>query len=180
MESAKVVVTGPYNAGKTTFIRTVSEITVLSTERKVSNPSGSGEETTVAMDFGRITVDEEIVLYLFGTPGQERFSFMWETLSEGMLGFIILVDATSQDSVDEGAKILEFFQGLSDVPYVVAANRSDGDDRALADIRGRLGVDESVQILHCNALEKDSVKNILLGLLYGILQRVEGGRQEGP
>ena len=173
MESVKVVVTGPFNAGKTTFIRTVSEITVLSTERKVSNASSAGDETTVAMDFGRITIDEDIVLYLFGTPGQERFSFMWETLSEGMLGFIILLDAASTDSVKEAGGILEFFQGLSDVPYVVAANRADGDESALAGIRQELGVDNGVRVLSCNALEKDSVKNVLLGLLYDILDRVE-------
>lgn len=169
----KVVVTGPYNAGKTTFIRSVSEITVLSTERKVSDSSASGEETTVAMDFGRITIDDEVVLYLFGTPGQERFSFMWETLSEGMLGFIILLDATSMDSVQEAQKILEFFKGLSDVPYVVAANRSDGDEGGLADIRDRLGAGDQVHILPCSALEKDSVKSVLLGLLYDILERVQ-------
>lgn len=175
MESVKVVVTGPYNAGKTTFIRAISEITVLSTERKVSDPSSSGDETTVAMDFGRITVDEETVLYLFGTPGQERFSFMWETLSEGMLGFVVLCDVTSSESVDEAAKILQFFKGLSDVPYVVAVNQSSGDDSELAEVRARLEVPDSVRVLHCNAAEKDSVKNVLLGLLYAILEGIEAG-----
>lgn len=174
VESVKIVVTGPYNAGKTTFIRTVSEITVLSTERKVSGSESSGEETTVAMDFGRITIDEEVVLYLFGTPGQERFSFMWETLSEGMLGFIILVDATNSESLDDGGRMLEFFQGLADVPYVVAANRADGQDgTVLAEVRSRLDVPEAIQVLGCNALDKDSVKQVLLGLLYDILKRVE-------
>lgn len=174
VQSVKVVVTGPFNAGKTTFIRTVSEITVLSTERKVSDPASTGEETTVAMDFGRITIDDEVVLYLFGTPGQERFSFMWETLSEGMLGFIILLDITSPESIADAGKILEFFQGLSDVPYVVAANRFDGgDEDALSDVRARLEVPGAVKVLACNALEKDSVKNVLLGLLFDILERVE-------
>ena len=86
MQSVKIVITGPFNAGKTSLIKAVSEITVLSTERQVSDSSGEGDgETTVAMDFGRITVSDDVVLYLFGTPGQARFSFMWETLSEGML-----------------------------------------------------------------------------------------------
>ncbi len=173
MESVKVVVTGPFNAGKTTFIRTVSEITVLSTERKVSSASTPGEETTVAMDFGRITIDEDVVLYLFGTPGQERFSFMWETLSEGMLGFVILCNVTSSESVEEAANILGFFKGLSDVPFVVAANYSTGDENELADVRSRLGVPDGVRVVACNALQKDSVKNVLLGLLYAILERVE-------
>ena len=87
MQSVKVVVTGPFNAGKTTFIKSVSEITVLSTERQVSETSGDGGgETTVAMDFGRITVSDDVVLYLFGTPGQARFSFMWKPSQKGCSG----------------------------------------------------------------------------------------------
>src|SRR5512132_1646072 len=110
MQSVKVVVTGPFNAGKTTSIKAVSEITVLSTERQISDVSGEGSgETTVAMDFGRITISDDVVLYLFGTPGQQRFSFMWETLSEGMLGFVLLVDALSSDSVTEAVAMIDFF-----------------------------------------------------------------------
>jgi hypothetical protein len=86
MQTVKMVVTGPFNAGKTEFIRSVSEIDVVSTERKISTEADRVKETTtVAMDFGRITVDDDLVLYLFGTPGQRRFDFMWEILSEGML-----------------------------------------------------------------------------------------------
>jgi len=82
MQTVKMVVTGPFSAGKTEFIRTVSEIDVVSTERKITDETKSVKEaTTVAMDFGRITVDEDLVLYLFGTPGQKRFDFMWEILS---------------------------------------------------------------------------------------------------
>ena len=89
MQTVKMVVTGPFNAGKTEFIQSVSEIDVVSTERKISNSAERSvkEATTVAMDFGRITVDEDLVLYLFGTPGQKRFDFMWEILSEGHAGF---------------------------------------------------------------------------------------------
>ncbi|RJQ54424.1 MAG: GTP-binding protein [Actinobacteria bacterium] len=174
MQSVKIVITGPYNAGKTTLIKTVSEITVLSTERKVSNPGQPGEETTVAMDFGRITIDEDVVLYLFGTPGQERFSFMWETLSEGMLGFVILVDAGSAESIGEAGKILEFFQKMSDVPYVVGANRLKDDQVSeLGEIRNVLKVSDDVPVLPCNIVEKESVKKLLLGLLFDILKRVE-------
>ena len=92
MQTVKMVVTGPFNAGKTEFIQSVSEIDVVSTERKISSTAERSvkESTTVAMDFGRITVDEDLVLYLFGTPGQKRFDFMWEILSEGMLGFIVM------------------------------------------------------------------------------------------
>ncbi|HEY3317243.1 MAG TPA: ATP/GTP-binding protein [Coriobacteriia bacterium] len=172
MQSVKVVITGPFNAGKTTFIKTVSEITVLSTERQVSDVSGEGKgETTVAMDFGRISISDDVVLYLFGTPGQERFSFMWETLSEGMLGFVLLVDVTSEDSIRDGAGMIEFFTNMSDVPFVVAANRADPADTAgLTALRDELRLAEGVPMLAVNAKDKDSVKEVLLGLLYRILE----------
>ncbi len=171
MQSVKVVVTGPFNAGKTTFIKSVSEITVLSTERQVSDVSGEGGgETTVAMDFGRITISDDVVLYLFGTPGQERFSFMWETLSEGMLGFVLMVDVTSKDSVADAASMIEFFTGMSDVPFVVAANKVDPNDSLmLSATRTTLGLADDVPLLPCNARDKESVKAVLLGLLYRIL-----------
>ncbi|MCE5202695.1 MAG: ATP/GTP-binding protein [Coriobacteriales bacterium] len=171
MQSVKVVVTGPFNAGKTTFIKSVSEITVLSTERQVSDASGEGGgETTVAMDFGRITISDEVVLYLFGTPGQERFSFMWETLSEGMLGFVVLVDASSQDSLRDAASMIEFFTDMSDVPFVVAANKVPADDLAtLQRVRTEIGLAHDVPLLPCDARDKESVKAVLLGLLYRIL-----------
>ena len=172
MQSVKVVVTGPFNAGKTTFIKTVSEITVLSTERQVSDVSGEGKgETTVAMDFGRITISDDVVLYLFGTPGQERFSFMWETLSEGMLGFVLLVDVTNDDSIQDGASMIEFFTDMSDVPFVVAANRSSRTtSETLASLRSQLRLDEDVPLMPVDARDKESVKEVLLGLLYRILE----------
>lgn len=171
MQSVKVVVTGPFNAGKTTFIKSVSEITVLSTERQVSDASGEGGgETTVAMDFGRITISDDVVLYLFGTPGQQRFSFMWETLSEGMLGFVVLVDALEEESITEAVSMIDFFTGMSDVPFVVAANKvAPSDVDTLSTLRGRLSLDESVALLPCDARDRESVKSVLLGLLYRIL-----------
>ncbi len=172
MQSVKVVVTGPFNAGKTTFIKAVSEITVLSTERQVSDTSGEGGgETTVAMDFGRITVSDDVVLYLFGTPGQERFSFMWETLSEGMLGFVLLVDADDAESLDIASNMIEFFKDMSDVPFVVAANKVEAEDTdTIQRVRTRLELDDSVPLLPVDARSKDSVKAVLLGLLYEILE----------
>ena len=102
MQTVKMVVTGPFNAGKTEYIQTVSEIDVVSTEKKISSEAEKIKpSTTVAMDFGRITVDDDLVLYLFGTPGQKRFDFMWEILSEGMLGFIVMVDSTRPETFRE-------------------------------------------------------------------------------
>lgn len=172
MQSVKVVITGPFNAGKTTFIKAVSEITVLSTERQVSDVSGEGGgETTVAMDFGRITVSDEVVLYLFGTPGQARFSFMWETLSEGMLGFVLLVDATEPGTLSDAREMIEFFTDMSDVPFVVAANKVAADDtEMIRRVRSDLQLPDRVPLLPVDAREKDSVKAVLLGLLYEIVE----------
>lgn len=172
MQSVKVVVTGPFNAGKTTFIKAVSEITVLSTERQVSEGAGEGSgETTVAMDFGRITVSDDVVLYLFGTPGQARFSFMWETLSEGMLGFVLLVDTTEPDTYNDAKEMIGFFTEMSDVPFVVAANKVDADDTdTIRQMRADLGLADKVPLLPVDARDKESVKAVLLGLLYEILE----------
>ena len=174
-QAVKVVVTGPFAAGKTTLIRTISEITVLSTERGVTDSTRKRKaETTVAMDFGRITIDRDLVLYLFGTPGQDRFDFMWEILGEGMIGYLLLVDAEREDSVQEAAGILDVFRTMARVPYVVALNRAAGDDHALVEsVRARLDVPSDVAVLTCDATDKESVKNVLLALLYAVLDEVE-------
>lgn len=175
MQSVKVVVTGPFNAGKTTFIKAVSEIDVLSTERQVSDFGGEGGgETTVAMDFGRITVSDDVVLYLFGTPGQERFSFMWETLSEGMLGFVLIVDSQAPETIEDAKLMIKFFTNMSGVPFVVAGNKVDADDLdMLRRLRSDLELNDSVPLLPVDARDKDSVKAVLLGLLYRIVESME-------
>lgn len=175
MQTVKMVVTGPFSAGKTEFIRSVSEIDVVSTERKISSEVEKIKETTtVAMDFGRITVDEDLVLYLFGTPGQKRFDFMWEILSEGMLGFIVMVDSCKPETFREARSILETFRAYAPTPYVVAANKQDMPDAwDIEDMRHALRLDEKTRLLPCIATNKDSVKNVLLELLYNILAEME-------
>jgi uncharacterized protein len=172
-----MVVTGPFNAGKTEFIQSVSEINVVSTERKISSESERVKETTtVAMDFGRITVDQDLVLYLFGTPGQKRFDFMWEILSEGMLGFIVTVDSTRPETFREARSILETFRAYAPTPYVVAANKQDLPDAwELEDIRLALRLSPNVKLLPCVATSKETVKSVLLELLYSILAEMEAG-----
>jgi signal recognition particle receptor subunit beta len=174
MQTVKMVVTGPYSAGKTEFIKSVSEIDVVTTERKISSDAERvKEETTVAMDFGRITVDDELVLYLFGTPGQRRFDFMWEILSEGMLGFVVLVDSVRPETFREAKHILEVFRGYAATPYVVAANKQDMPDAWTPDdLRIALKIDRATKVLSCVARDKESVKNVLLELLYSILERM--------
>ena len=174
-QAVKIVVTGPFAAGKTTLIRTISEITVLSTERGITDDTKARKaETTVAMDFGRITIDRDLVLYLFGTPGQERFDFMWEILGEGMLGYVMLIDASRPETYAEALNILEAFRRMARVPFVIALNRTDGlDARAENDLRDALQLSDSVPIVPCDATDKESVKTVLLALLYSVLDEIE-------
>jgi uncharacterized protein len=175
MQTVKMVVTGPFNSGKTEFISSVSEIDVVSTERRISSEAEKVKETTtVAMDFGRITVDNDLVLYLFGTPGQKRFDFMWEILSEGMLGFVVMVDSARPETFREARSILETFRAYAPTPYVVAANKQDREDAwDVDDMRIALRLDPKIKLLPCIATNKETVKNVLLELLYSILEEME-------
>ena len=175
MQTVKMVITGPFASGKTEFIRTISEIEVVSTERDIKTPAEQvKDQTTVAMDFGRITVDDDLVLYLFGTPGQRRFDFMWEILAEGMLGFVVMVDSSKPETFREAKSILETFRAYAPTPYVVAANKQDHPDAwSPEDLRIALRIEESVKLLPCVAMDKESVKNVLLELLYSILEEME-------
>jgi small GTP-binding protein len=174
-QAVKIVVTGPFSAGKTTLIRTISEITVLSTEKDITDSTKSRKaETTVAMDFGRITIDRDLVLYLFGTPGQDRFDFMWEILGEGMLGYILLVDASRQDSLDEAVGILAAFRKMARVPFVVALNRAAGlDPEGENRVRSVLELGDEVPVVPCDATDRESVKAVLLALLYSVVDQLD-------
>jgi small GTP-binding protein len=176
MQTVKMVVTGPFNSGKTEFIQTVSEIDVVSTERKITAEAEKVKEsTTVAMDFGRITVDDELVLYLFGTPGQKRFDFMWEILSEGMLGFIVMIDSTRPETFREARSILETFRAYAPTPYVVAANKQDMDDAwEVDDMRIALRLDNEIPLIPTVARDRESVKSVLIDLLTNILSEISG------
>src|SRR5574338_760527 len=157
MQTVKMVVTGPFNAGKTEFIQSVSEIDVVATERKISNAAERSvkEATTVAMDFGRITVDEDLVLYLFGTPGQKRFDFMWEILSEGMLGFIVMVDSTRPETFREARSRSEEHTSELQSPWVVAANKQDMEDAwEMEDMRHALRLDSKTKLRPCGATDR--------------------------
>jgi hypothetical protein len=171
-----MVVTGPFSAGKTEFIQSVSEIDVVSTERRISSAAEKSvkDSTTVAMDFGRITVNDDLVLYLFGTPGQKRFDFMWEILSEGMLGFIVMVDSTRPETFREARSILETFRAYAPTPYVVAANKQDMEDAwDIDDMRHALRLDGKVKLLPCVATDKNTVKSVLVELLNSVLAELK-------
>ncbi len=174
----KVVITGPFSAGKTTLISTISEVAIVGTERDVSDEGKNVKaRTTVAMDFGRITFAEDLSLYLFGTPGQRRFEVMWEILSEGMIGFILLVNAADTRSVEEASHILRQFRKYADVPYVVGVTHLDDVDQpepaVLEHVRQTLMVPETVDVIACDPRDREHVKGLMLQILMGVMARLE-------
>jgi small GTP-binding protein len=175
MQVVKIVVTGPFSAGKTQFIQTISEIDVVATEKEISRSEERiKSHTTVAMDFGRITVADDLVLYLFGTPGQRRFDFMWEILAEGMLGFVVLLDSVRPETFREARSILDTFRSYASVPYIVAANKQDLEDAwAPEDLRIALRISPEIKVVPCVATGKESVQKVLLELLYSVLELMD-------
>lgn len=175
MINYKLVVTGPFASGKTTFISAVSEIPVVATEAGATEGRDIKENTTVTLDFGKISVADEtslVELYLFGTPGQSRFDFMWEILSRGMIGYVLLVDASRPETWEQAQSIKATFDDLGDVPMVVAANYgATADDVAL--LREVLDLEPSVTVIPCDARSKASVKEVLLAILIEVLTRTE-------
>jgi len=178
MQTVKIVVTGPFSAGKTQFIQAISEIDVVATERRISRDEERvKDQTTVAMDFGRISVADDLVLYLFGTPGQRRFDFMWEILAEGMLGFVVLLDSVKPETFREARSILDTFRAYAPVPYVVGANKQDMEDAwEPEDLRIALRIPREIKVLPCVATDKESVRQVLLELLFSVLEIMD---QEG-
>ncbi|MFN2593713.1 MAG: ATP/GTP-binding protein, partial [Actinomycetota bacterium] len=147
----KIVVAGPFSAGKTTLIKTISDTAIVGTERAITDGSHpTKKETTVAMDFGRINLGEDLTLSLFGTPGQKRFDIMWEVLSEGMLGFVLLIDGSEPRSVPDAETILTTFSNFADVPFVVGVSHLDepGTDpaRVLSDVRVALNIPPEIPV----------------------------------
>ena len=175
MSNYKIIVTGPFNSGKTQFIRTISDIEVVSTERKITTEDrGIKAETTVAMDYGRVTINGD-TLYLYGTPGQTRFDFMWEILSDEMNAFIVLVDSTDLPSFPEAAEIVSQFTGYVNVPYIIIANKTDIDGAANIDeVREGTKTSSDVTVMPCVALQKTSVRQVLLQMI-DVLKR-EGAK----
>jgi uncharacterized protein len=175
----KILVTGPFNSGKTTFINAISEIDVVSTERAASDTTEK-VGTTVAMDFGRITLTDGDVLHLYGTPGQDRFDFMWEILSEGMLGYVALLDGTRPGTFGDGKRILESFARFSDAPYVLGLTRADRkkcvDERR---VREELAPWGDVDTVFCDARSLVDVKRVLITLLERVLEKAEEVEQAG-
>jgi len=172
MRSAKIIVTGPVRAGTTTLIRSLSEIAVMSTERKLGPGSGNGRgEATVALDFGRVTIGRDLVVYLFGTPGEEPESLAAGPLAEGPIGIILTVDASRPRSIEDCAEIVAFLEENSDAPYVIAANRlPQGDQARLDALRAAIAVPAEIPIIPCEVTQRESSKRVVMALIDRIIE----------
>ena len=185
-QPVKILVAGGFGVGKTTLVGAISEIEPLTTEAMMTAYSEPMDDTskvdrktstTVAMDFGRITIDAELILYMFGTPGQERFWFMWDDLVDGALGAVVLLDTRR---IQDCFAAVDFFENRG-VPFVAVVNQfDDAGSYSLEEVREALSLSEQVPLVRADARSRDSVKMVLIALLDHLMQRAIRDHSTAP
>jgi small GTP-binding protein len=159
----KLVVTGAFNAGKTTFVRTLANGDVVDTEKLTHRRDEAKVKptTTVALDYGQVSISRDLKVHLFGTPGQDRFDFMHDLLANGMHGFIFLVDSTDRSSLSQATELLTLFRKRGRVPYLLVANKADRNGLSREEIRKRLKLPQKQPIVSCVGTDKASVQAVV-------------------
>lgn len=175
--SVKILIAGGFGVGKTTMVASISEVAPLRTEETITELSADVDDltgvegkrtTTVALDFGRITIDESLVLYLFGTPGQDRFWFLWDELALGALGAIVIVDPRR---LADSFAAVDYFE-CRGIAFAVAVNHFDGaPGYNVAEVREALDLDDDLPVVLCDVRERLSCKSVLLTLLEHLVER---------
>ncbi|MET9476227.1 ATP/GTP-binding protein [Streptomyces sp. NPDC002922] len=179
----KILVAGGFGVGKTTLVGAVSEIRPLRTEERLTEAGRPVDDTagveaktttTVAMDFGRITLREDLVLYLFGTPGQDRFWFLWDELAQGALGAVVLADTRR---LEDCFAAVDYFE-RREIPFTVAVNCFEGADRfPIRTVQAALDLDPEVPVLMCDARDRSSVRDVLVTVVEHALARADRLRE---
>lgn len=159
----KVLVTGTFNAGKTTFVETLSDIDPVNTDKAITIPIEQvvKESTTTALDYGQVKINNDVAVHLFGTPGQPRFDFMHDILARGMDGFIFLVDANDPRRLDQAGHLLTLLKEMGRVPFVVVANKADLQGLSTEELRRQLILSTDDLIVPCVATDKVSVQTVV-------------------